>query len=121
MFWLDQDKRWTRKLAEVIITLQIEQKLSKEQIFEDYANQIYLGYRGSFRIRGFGEAAEAFLGKDLSQITLPEAAELAGLPRWPAYFDPFRHPDHNRDRRNVVLSLMRSQRLHQRPRLRPGY
>lgn len=106
MFWLDQDKRWTRKLAEVIITLQIEQKLSKEQIFEDYANQIYLGYRGSFRIRGFGEAAEAFLGKDLSQITLPEAAELAGLPRWPAYFDPFRHPDHTKDRRNVVLGLM---------------
>jgi penicillin-binding protein 1B len=108
MFWLDQDKRWTRKLAEVIITLQIEQKLSKEQIFEDYANQIYLGYRGSFRIRGFGEAAEAFLGKDLSQITLPEAAQLAGLPRWPAYFDPYRHPDHNRDRRNVVLGLMRA-------------
>ena len=76
-----QDKRWTRKLAEVIITLQLEQKLSKEEIFEDYANQIYLGSRGSFRIHGFGEAAEVFLGKDLSQITLPEAAELAGLIR----------------------------------------
>jgi penicillin-binding protein 1B len=107
MFWLDQGKRWTRKLAEVIITLQIEQKLSKEQIFEDYANQIYLGSRGTFRIHGFGEAAEVFLGKDLSQITLPEAAELASLPRWPAYFDPFRHPDHMRDRRNLVLGLMR--------------
>jgi penicillin-binding protein 1B len=106
-FWLDQDKSFARKLAEVIITLQLEQKLSKQQIFEDYANQIYLGYRGSFRIRGFGEAAEAFLGKDLSQITLPEAAQLAGLPRWPAYFDPYRHPDHAKDRRNVVLGLMR--------------
>ena len=105
-FWLDQDKSFARKLAEVIITLQLEQKLSKEQIFEDYCNQIYLGYRGSFRIRGFGEAAEAFLGKDLSQITLPEAAQLAGLPRWPAYFDPYRHPDHAKDRRNVVLGLM---------------
>jgi len=107
MFWLDQDKRWTRKLAEMIITLQLEQKLSKEEIFEDYCNQIYLGWRGSFRIRGFGAAADAFLGKDLSQISLPEAAELAGLPRWPAYFDPYRHPDHLRDRRNVVLGLMR--------------
>jgi penicillin-binding protein 1B len=107
-FWLDQDKSFTRKLAEVVITLQLEQKLSKEQIFEDYCNQIYLGYRGSFRIRGFGEAAEAFLGKDLSQITLPEAAQLAGLPRWPAYFDPYRHPEHARDRRNIVLGLMRS-------------
>ena len=107
MFWLDQDKRWTRKLAEMIITLQLEQKLSKEEIFEDYANQIYLGWRGSFRIRGFGAAADAFLGKDLSQINLPEAAELAGLPRWPAYYDPFRHPDHLKERRNVVLGLMR--------------
>jgi penicillin-binding protein 1B len=107
MFWLDQEKRWTRKLAEVIITLQIEQKLSKEEIFEDYANQIYLGSRGTFRIHGFGEAAEVFLGKDLSQVTAPEAAELASLPRWPAYFDPFRHPDHLRDRRNLVLGLMR--------------
>ena len=107
MFWLDQGKRWTRKLAEMIITLQIEQKLSKEEIFEDYANDIYLGSRGTFRIHGFGEAAEVFLGKDLSQINLPEAAELASLPRWPAYFDPFKHPDHLHDRRNAVLGLMR--------------
>ncbi len=106
-FFLDKEKRWTRKLAEAIITLQLEQKLSKEEIFEDYCNQIYLGSRGTFRIHGFGEAAEAFLGKDLSQINLPEAAELASLPRWPAYFDPFRHPDHLHDRRNVVLGLMR--------------
>jgi penicillin-binding protein 1B len=112
MFWLDTgmdapDKRWSRKLAEMVITLELEQRLSKEEIFEDYANQIYLGSRGTFRIHGFGEAAESFLGKDLSQITLPEAAELASLPRWPAYFDPFRHPDHLRERRNVVLGLMR--------------
>ena len=106
-FFLDREKRWTRKLAEMIITLQLEQKLSKEEIFEDYCNQIYLGSRGTFRIHGFGEAAESFLGKDLSQINLPEAAELASLPRWPAYFDPFRHPDHLHDRRNAVLALMR--------------
>ena len=60
MFWLDQGKRWTRKLAEMVITLEIEQRLSKEEIFEDYANDIYLGSRGSFRIHGFGEAAEAY-------------------------------------------------------------
>jgi penicillin-binding protein 1B len=107
MLWLDQEKRWTRKAAEVIITLQIEQKLSKEEIFEDYSNQIYLGSRGTFRIHGFGEASEAFLGKDISQISLPEAAELASLPRWPANFDPFRHPDRLKDRRNLVLGLMR--------------
>ncbi|MGA2132941.1 MAG: PBP1A family penicillin-binding protein [Bryobacteraceae bacterium] len=106
-FFLDKEKRWTRKLAEILITIQLEQRLTKEEIFEDYSNQIYLGSRGTFRIHGFGEAAEAFLGKDLKQITLPEAAELASLPRWPAYFDPFRHPDHLLERRNAVLVLMR--------------
>ena len=105
--WLDQGKRWTRKLSEMIITLQLEQKLTKEQIFEDYANEIYLGSRGSFRIHGFGEASEAFLGKDLSQISLPEAAELAGMIQNPAHFDPYRHPDHTKERRNLVLTLMR--------------
>jgi penicillin-binding protein 1B len=107
MFWLDQDKSWTRKLAEVVITLQIEQKLSKEQIFEDYANQVPLGMRGTFSIHGFGEAAEAYLGKDLSQINAPEAAELAGMIQRPPFFNPFRHPDHTIERRNVVLGLMR--------------
>ncbi|HWC97280.1 MAG TPA: PBP1A family penicillin-binding protein [Candidatus Sulfopaludibacter sp.] len=105
--WLDQGKRWTRKLSEVIITLQLEQRLTKEQIFEDYANEIYLGSRGSFRIHGFGEGAEAFLGKDLSQITLPEAAELAGMIQNPAHFDPYRHPDRTKDRRNIILGMMR--------------
>ncbi len=107
MFWLYQDKYWTRKIAEVMITLQLEQRLSKQQIFEDYANQIDLGYRGTYNIRGFGQAAEAYLGKDLSQINLPEAAELAGLIQRPGYFDPFRHPDRMKDRRNLVLGLMR--------------
>ena len=107
-FFLEQDKRWTTKAAEVIITLQLEQKLSKKEIFEDYANQVYLGSRGSFRIHGFGEAAEVFLGKDLSQINIPEAAQLAGTIQNPAIYDPFNHPDHARDRRNIVLSLMRS-------------
>ena len=107
IIWLDQGKRWTRKLSEVIITLQLEQKLTKEQIFEDYANEIYLGSRGSFRIHGFGEASEAFLGKDLSQVTLPEAAELAGMIQNPAHFDPYHHPDRTKERRNLVLSMMR--------------
>jgi penicillin-binding protein 1B len=107
MLWLDQDKRWKRKLAEMMITLELEQRLSKEEIFEDYANDIYLGSRGSFRIHGFGEASEAFLGKDLGQITLSEAAELAGMIQNPAHFDPYRHPDRVKERRNLVLAMMR--------------
>lgn len=110
-FWLDADKRWTRKLAEMVITLQLEQKLSKEEIFEDYANQIYLGWRGAFRIHGFGEAAEAYFGKDISQITLAEAATLAGMIQRPSVYNPFRHPDRARERRNVILGMMRQNEL----------
>src|ERR1051326_8345285 len=67
MFFLSTDKRWKRKLAEVMITLQLEQKLSKEEIFEDYCNQIDLGWRGTFNLRGFGPAPDAFLAKEPSQ------------------------------------------------------
>lgn len=107
MFFLTQDKSWTRKAAEFIITLQLEQKLSKEDIFEYYANQVDLGWRGTFHIVGLAQASEAYLGKDLNNITLPEAAELAGMIQRPGYFDPFRHPDRLKDRRNIVLLLMR--------------
>jgi penicillin-binding protein 1B len=107
MFWLDQGKRWGRKFAELILTLQLEQRFSKEQIFEDYANEVDLGWRGTFNIRGFGQAAEAYLGKDLSQITLPEAAELAGMIQRPGIFDPYRHPERTKERRNLVLKMMR--------------
>ena len=106
-FWLDNEKNWKRKAAEVMITLELEQKLSKEEIFEFYCNQIDLGRRGTFGIRGFGEAAQAYFGKDIRQLTLPEAAMLAGLVQRPSYYNPFRHPDRIRERRNVVLSLMR--------------
>jgi penicillin-binding protein 1B len=107
MFWLDQGKRLSRKFAEMILTLQLEQRFSKQEIFEDYANQVDLGWRGTFNIRGFGQAAEIYLGKDLSQINLPEAAQLAGLIQRPGIFDPYRHPDRAKERRNVVLRLMR--------------
>ncbi|HUJ21731.1 MAG TPA: PBP1A family penicillin-binding protein [Bryobacteraceae bacterium] len=106
-FWLDNDKSWKRKAAEVMITLELEQKLSKEEIFEFYCNQINLGQRGTFGIRGFGEAAQAYFAKDIHQLTIPEAAMLAGLVQRPSYYNPFRHPDRMRERRNVVLSLMR--------------
>jgi len=108
MLLLDRaDRSWRRKIPEVLITMHLEQKLKKEQIFEDYANQVPLGQRGSFGIRGFGEAAQAFFGKDISQLNLPEAATLAGLIQHPSYINPFRWPERAKARRNVVLKMMR--------------
>lgn len=106
-FWLDQSKTFKRKAAETMITLQLEQRLSKEEIFEYYANQVDLGRRGSFAVRGFGEAAQVYFGKDVRDLKLSEAALLAGLIQRPNYLNPFRHPERALQRRNIVLSLMR--------------
>lgn len=105
--WLSTERSWQRKLPEALITLHLEQKLTKPQIFEYYANSIDLGHQGSFAIRGFGEGAQVYFGKDLSQITLPEAATLAGMIQAPSSRNPFRAPDKAKTRRDLVLRMMR--------------
>ncbi len=107
LLWLSRDKTWKRKALEALITLQLEQKLTKEQIFEYYANQVDLGQRKSFAIHGFGEAAQVYFGKDLRDLRIEEAALLAGLIQRPNYLNPYRHPERALQRRNVVLALMR--------------
>lgn len=107
MFWLYQQKTYTRKAAEVLITMELERRLTKEEIFEFYANQVDLGRRGTFAIRGFAEASLVYFGKDMSQLTLAEAATLAGHIQRPSYTNPFRWPERAQKRRNVILMLMR--------------
>ena len=106
-FWLTPEKTPKRKLAEMLITMHLEQKLSKEKIFEYYANQIDLGRRGSFAIRGFGEASQAYFGKDMRDLTLSEAATLAGTIQRPSYTNPVKWPERAKSRRNIVLMMMR--------------
>jgi penicillin-binding protein 1B len=106
LFWLDRRKTFTRKIDEMLITLHLERKLTKEQIFEYYANQVPLGRRGSFEIRGFGEAAQAYFGKNIRSLTLPEAATLAGLIQAPSFRNPVNAPKRAEERRNVVLKQM---------------
>lgn len=104
--WLEPDKNWKRKIQELIITMHLEEKLSKEQIFEDYANQVYLGRHGPFSINGFGQAANTYFGKELSQLSNAEAALLAGMIQRPSYFNPYRYPDRAKERRDQVLGQM---------------
>ncbi|MEJ7605871.1 MAG: biosynthetic peptidoglycan transglycosylase [Bryobacteraceae bacterium] len=106
-FWLTPEKTVRRKLAETMITLHLEKKLSKEKIFEYYANNVDLGRRGSFAIRGFGEAAQSYFGTDVRDLNLAQAATLAGLIQRPSFTNPVRWPDRARSRRNRVLTLMR--------------
>jgi penicillin-binding protein 1B len=105
--FLRPEKSFGRKIEELMITLELEQKLSKKEIFEFYCNQIDLGRKGSFTIRGFGEAAEAYFGKSLRNVSAAEAAILAGMVQRPSYFNPYRHPERIIERRNIVLGLMR--------------
>jgi penicillin-binding protein 1B len=105
-FFLSPEKRIKRKMIEIIITFQLEHRFSKQQIFEMYANEINLGQRGSFSINGFGEAAQSYLGRDVSKLDLSDCALLAGMIQRPNYFSPFRHGDRAIDRRNLVLDSM---------------
>jgi penicillin-binding protein 1B len=106
--FLTQERTWKRKLPEIMITLQLEQRLTKQEILELYVNQIDLGRRGSFEIRGFGEAARAYFGKDLHSLSLEQTATLAGMLNNPSIYNPFRHADRALERRNLVLALMRT-------------
>ena len=105
-FFLTPEKTIKRKLTEMLIAEELEHKFSKQQIFEFYANWVDLGQRGSFAISGFAEASKAYFNKDLKDITLPEAALLAGLIQRPSYLSPYRHPERALDRRNLVLESM---------------
>jgi penicillin-binding protein 1B len=106
-YFLTTDRTWKRKLSEAMLSFELEQRFSKQQIFEMYANEVYLGNRGSFGIRGFAEASVAYFGKDLRQLNLAECAFLAGLIRAPNYYSVAdRHPERAVQARDRVLAQM---------------
>ncbi|MCZ6515395.1 MAG: PBP1A family penicillin-binding protein [Acidobacteria bacterium] len=105
-FFLTPERTFKRKIAQAYFSLLLEARLSKEEIFELYANQIYLGQRGSFAIHGVGEASRAYFDKDISSITLPEAALLTAMLPAPSRYSPYRHPDRAKERRDLVIRQM---------------
>ena len=106
-FFLSTDRNWRRKVSEAMLSFELEQRFNKQQIFEMYANEVYLGNRGSFGIRGFAQASVAYFGKDLRQLTLPECAFLAGIIRAPNYYSSSdRHPERAVQARDRVLPQM---------------
>jgi penicillin-binding protein 1B len=106
-FFFTNERTWRRKLAEAMVSMELEERFSKKQIFELYANEVYLGNRGSFGIRGFSEASVAYFGKDLRQLSLAECAYLAGIIRAPNYYSSAdRHPERGAQARDRVLTQM---------------
>ncbi|MBK6748705.1 MAG: PBP1A family penicillin-binding protein [Acidobacteria bacterium] len=95
-----------RKAKEAMMSIILETRLTKEEIFTLYANQIYLGQQSGVSIYGVGEAANAYFGKDVSQLSLSEAAFIAGIIRSPNRYNPYKHPEKVRERRNQVLESM---------------
>jgi penicillin-binding protein 1B len=106
-FFFSNERTWRRKLAEAMVAFELEQRFNKQQILELYANEVYLGNRGSFGIRGFSEASVAYFGKDMRQLSLPECAYLAGIIRAPNYYSSAdRHPERGAQARDRVLTQM---------------
>ncbi len=102
-FFLSSEKTYTRKLYEAQLSIKIEKNLSKDQIFELYINQIFLGQRAY----GFGAAAQIYFGKSLKDLSIAEAAMLAGLPKAPSAFNPVVNPKRASLRQQYVLRRMR--------------
>ncbi|MCE1172115.1 MAG: penicillin-binding protein 1A, partial [Azovibrio sp.] len=102
-FFLSSEKTLTRKMYEALLSFKIEHNLSKDQIFELYINQIFLGQRAY----GFAAAAQIYFGKPLAKISVAEAAMLAGLPKAPSAFNPVVNPKRARIRQEYVLKRMR--------------
>jgi penicillin-binding protein 1B len=103
---LSSEQTLRRKAAEAYMSIIIETRLSKEQIFALYCNQVYMGQQSGFSINGFGEAASAYFNKDVTNLTLPEAAFLAGLIRSPNRYNPYHDLKTATLRRNQVLDSM---------------
>jgi penicillin-binding protein 1A len=100
--YLSSEKTFTRKIYEILLTSKLEHMLSKDQIFEIYLNQIYLGNRAY----GFAAASEAYFGKPLKNISIAEAAMLAGLPKAPSAYNPIANPKRARARQLYIIERM---------------
>ena len=104
--YLSPEKTLRRKYAEAMLSVALEQRLIKNDIFALYCNEIYMGQRGAVAVRGVKEAARVFFGKELRDVTLAEAATLAGMIQSPAHYSLLRHDEAARVRRNIVLGAM---------------
>lgn len=100
--FLSPDRSFHRKIQEALLAIQIERRFTKQQILTLYANQIYLGHG----VYGFEAASEFYFSKPAKQLTLPEAAMIAGLPKSPLVYSPINHPDRAVRRRNLVIDAM---------------
>jgi penicillin-binding protein 1B len=105
-YFLDNRRTLGRKIEEAIMAMLLEMHFSKRDLMNAYINEIYLGQDGNRAIHGFGLASQFYFGKPLAELQLHEVALLVAVVRGPSYYDPRRHPERVRERRDLVLKLM---------------
>ena len=110
-FFLSSERTFTRKLNEALIALLLEWRYSKPELLEAYLNEVYLGQQGAHAIHGFGRAAHYYFGRALADLDLDEMALLAGMVRGPSYYDPRRHPERAKRRRNRVIERLEARHV----------
>lgn len=110
-FYLSQERSLIRKAQEAIMSLLLEWHYSKAEIFETYLNEVYLGQSGPHGVHGFGLGAQHYFGKPVGQLDAAETALLVGLVKGASYYNPWRHPERAKRRRNLVIEVMRDQGL----------
>ncbi len=108
-FYLTSDRTLARKLMELPMAVLLDLHYSKDEILEAYLNEVYLGQEGSRAIHGFGLAAQYYFGQPIQELQLHQVALLAGLVKGPSYYDPRRNPERAKERRNLVLSVLRDE------------
>lgn len=110
-FYLSHERSLKRKVQEAFMSLLLELHYSKADILEAYINEVYLGQSGALGVHGFGQAAQYYFKRPLSELRIDQVALLVGLVKGASYYNPWRHPERATDRRNVVLEIMKSQQL----------
>jgi penicillin-binding protein 1B len=110
-YFLSDEQSLSRKITEALMALRLEAHYSKDEILVAYLNEVYLGQDGSRAIHGFGLGSEFYFAKPLTELDAGELALLIGLVKGPSYYDPRRHPDRARARRNLVLKELEQAHL----------
>ena len=105
-FFLTNERRFTRKANEAVMSILLELRYSKEEILQTYINEVYLGQAGNRAIHGFGLASRFYFAKPLAELNLSEIATLVGLVKGASFYNPRRHPERAQQRRDLVLQLM---------------
>jgi penicillin-binding protein 1B len=116
--YLSPRRTLRRKATEAVMAVILDARYSKDEILEAYLNEIYLGQHGAIAVTGVGEAARYYFGKEISDLDLAESATIAGMIKAPNVYSPFRNPERARQRRDLVLTMMRAESKITEPEMR---